>query len=410
MSEIPPESNPSPAENAPRTVVGNRVDFSAALDSFQGPLDLLLYLIKENEVEISEIPIAKLLEQYLLFMDRADQWDLQLAGEFLVMAVTLMEIKSRHLLPDPAVPEEGEELIEDPRNELVRQLLEYRRLKDQAKALELLLDWWQCHHPRGMSDELPELSTEQNEEAGKGAAREALQNVDLFGIFAAYERVMKAVLAAAPRSIVPDTETLEDRVTRIERALKTRPTTRFLELVLDPFSRADIAATFFALLELVRRRAIRLVQQDEYGNFDVHAHDEQEDALQSKREVEASESAERETLNAKLAQDALAMQGLGGGGNFQFSRKRAPARAKFEGIVRPEDMEESGTEEAEVGRRIDAILANADAISERFEQSRDGKLREAETAPEDNNGGQKKESVQPPAANSPAAEEKAHSS
>ena len=410
MSDIQSKSNPSPADNAPRTVVGNRLDFSATLDSFQGPLDLLLYLIKENEVEISEIPIAKLLEQYLLFMDRADQWDLQLAGEFLVMAVTLMEIKSRDLLPEPAVAEEGEEIIEDPRNELVRQLLEYRRLKDQAKALELLLDWWQCHHPRGMSDELPEPTSEQNEAADKGAAREALLNVDLFGIFAAYERVMKAVLAAAPRSIVPDTESLEDRVTRIERALRTRPTTRFLELVLDPFSRADIAATFFALLELVRRRAVRLVQQDEFGNFDVRAHDEQEDALQSKREIEATESAERETLDAKQAQDALAMQGLGGG-NFQFSRKRAPARAKFEGIVRPEDMEESGTEEAEVGRRIDAILANADAISERFEQSRDGKLREDEVAGQlTQDDAQKKDGVTPPAVNAPVVEDKARSS
>src|SRR4029079_19550859 len=94
-----PDSAPSATVTGPRTAVGNRVDFSASLASFQEPLDLLLYLIKENEVEITEIPIARILEQYLRFLDEAPQWDLQLAGEFLVMATTLMEIKSRELLP-----------------------------------------------------------------------------------------------------------------------------------------------------------------------------------------------------------------------------------------------------------------------------------------------------------------------
>lgn len=384
MSEQTPEEHPSsdaPRADGPRTVVGNRADFSAQLESFQGPLDLLLYLIKENEVEITEIPISTLLEQYLKFMDAGEQWDLQVAGEFLVMAVTLMEIKSRELLPELDTPEDGEEIIEDPRNELVRQLLEYRRLKDQSKGLELLQDWWQCHHPRGMADELPEPTNEQDVEAGRSAAREALVNIDLFGLFAAYERVMKAVLSQQPRSIVPDTETLEDRVKRIERALRTRPATRFIELVLNPFSREDIAATFFALLELVRRRSIRVIQDEEFGNFDVRKPDEKEHAMQSKLESDTAEASEREAFRAKAALDALAAQGLGGPGEkFQFNKKRGPARARFEGIVRPEDVEETDVEELEIGRRIDAILAAADAISERFEQSREGRVRD-DTAP-----------------------------
>src|SRR5437762_13681224 len=103
-----PDSASSATAAAPTTSVGNRVDFSARLDSFHGPLDLLLYLIKENEVEITEIPIARILEQYLHFLEQAEQWDLQLAGEFLVMAATLMEIKSRELLPVTAQPGEAE--------------------------------------------------------------------------------------------------------------------------------------------------------------------------------------------------------------------------------------------------------------------------------------------------------------
>ena len=374
--EVPVASDAAPVL---RTSVGNRIDFSATLESFQGPLDLLLYLIKENEVEIADISIAMVLDQYLKFMDQAGQWDLQLAGEFLVMAVTLMEIKSRELLPVQETVEEDDDVIEDPRSELVRQLLEYRRLKDQAKALEELAEWWSCHHPRGMSDEVAEPVVEQTEETDRTAARDALVNVDLYGMFAAYERVMKAVLSQQPRNIVLDTESIEDRINRIEKMLKSRPFARFVELVLDPFNRSDVAATFFALLELVRRRSIRLVQTEAYGNFDVNSRDPNAPDNESRMEIEAAEAAEREALDAKAVQDALLAQGLAPTGEkVQFNRKRGQTRPKFEGIVRPEDVEEIDAEELEIGRRIDAILAAADAISERFEQSRDGKIRDDE--------------------------------
>ena len=169
-----------------------RVDFSAALDSFQGPLDLLLYLIKENEVEITDIPIARILEQYLRFLDGAPQWDLQLAGEFLVMAATLMEIKSRELLPVQEQPADGEEIIEDPRTELVRQLLQYRQLKEQARTLEKLQDDWLQRRPRGFFGDLPETPDEENPAADRALAKEALLDLDLYGLFAAYERTLKA--------------------------------------------------------------------------------------------------------------------------------------------------------------------------------------------------------------------------
>ncbi|HLX59836.1 MAG TPA: segregation/condensation protein A [Planctomycetota bacterium] len=388
---------PAPTDTAPRTVVGSRVDFSAKLEEFQGPLDLLLYLIKENEVDIANIPIARVLEQYLRFMDQAGQWDLQLAGEFLVMAVTLMEIKSRELLPMQEQPagEEDEELIEDPRSELVRQLLEYRRLKDQAKALELLAEWWQGHHPRGMDDDIPEPES-GDPEADRSAAREALVDVDLYALFAAFEKMMKAVLAQQPRNIVLDSESIEDRIARIEHSLKARPFARFIELVVNPLDRGDIAATFFALLELLRRRSIRLVQHGPYGSFDVKSRDPNSPDDEARTEMEAAEAADRDALKAKAEQDALAAQGIEtAGGRFHFTRKRMPPRPKFEGIVRPEDVEEIDAEEVEIGRRIDAILAAADAISERFEQSREGRARE-EQPPE----------TQPPQSQTPPPEEK----
>ena len=109
-------------------------NYLVALDTFHGPLDLLLYLVKRNEVDVLDVPVAKLADQFLEFLAAVREVDVELAGDFLVMAATLMEIKARSLLP--AEPEPGEEDEPDPRRELVKQLLEYRRFKDAAAALE----------------------------------------------------------------------------------------------------------------------------------------------------------------------------------------------------------------------------------------------------------------------------------
>src|SRR5262249_27257578 len=154
---------------------------------------------------------------------------------------------------------------------------------------------------------------------------------------AAFEKMMKAVLAQQPRNIVLDNESIEDRISRIESTLIERPFARFIELVINPYNRGDIAATFFALLELLRRRTVRLVQLSPYGTFDVKSRDPNAADQDEQAEMEAAESVDREALKAKAEQDALAAQGVAeAGGKFQFTRKRLPARPKFEGIVRPE--------------------------------------------------------------------------
>ncbi|HEY3324544.1 MAG TPA: segregation/condensation protein A [Planctomycetota bacterium] len=374
MAESEPTTN---SQSVPRTTVGGHIDFSATLETFQGPLDLLLYLLKENEVEITDIPIAVILEQYLRFMDQAGQWDLQLAGEFLVMAATLMEIKSRELLPVEVQPGEGEEIIEDPRSELVRQLLEYRRLKEQARALETAEDNWRQCRPRGLLGDVPEPSEEGNVEADRATAREALLDVDIYGIFAAYERILKSVLAQAPRALKNEGESLEQKIVRIEATLQERPFIPFMELILNPTDRGDVAATFLALLELVRRRAVRLQQQQEYGVFDIQRQNEAEADELARQEAQAAEASAEAAVQDKTARMA-AQETIGPDGEKLpwLKKKRLPARPKFEGLLRPEDVEEIDTEEHEIGRRIDAILAAADAISERFEQSREGKIRE----------------------------------
>ncbi|MBE7463703.1 MAG: segregation/condensation protein A [Planctomycetes bacterium] len=367
---MPESGAEAPAPAGTLTPVGGREDFSARLESFQGPLDLLLYLIKENEVDIVNIPIHQILEQFLKYLDAALEWDLHLAGEFLVMAATLMEIKSRELLPVQETVE-GEEIIEDPRSELVRQLLRYRRLKEQARALEEQLERWEHSHPRGCFDEIPELPPEET------PAEEMELDFDLYDLLTAFERVQKSVLAATPRRVGYEGETVEEAIDRIERVLKERPYSRFVELVAHARSRPDIATCFVALLELVRRRMIRLVQAGEAAGIEVKVQSPEEaEALAREESLRADEVqtiAEREKAEraAQLAEEAAAL-GVSVEELPWKTRRTLLAKKKFEGVVRPEDLEEIDAEEGEIGRRIDAIFAAVDAITQRFEGQRPG--------------------------------------
>jgi segregation and condensation protein A len=372
-TSVPPDADSTPVapQEPPRSVVTGREDFAASLETFAGPLDLLLYLIKEDEVEITNIPIARVLEQYLKFIDAEQDLDLHMAGEFLVMATTLMEIKSRELLPVQEALE-GEELIEDPRSELVRQLLRYRQLKERARFLESRMDRWQQQRSRGLLDEIPEPAPDEAEPL-------PMPEIDLYELLTLFERLRKSVLAQVPRAVGYEGETLEEKVVRIEKTLQERPFTRFSALIADVRSRADIALTFIALLELVRRRMIRLMQEGAFGNLDVKVQSQEEaeelahhEALAAENVVDIAfrEKAERE---AKLAAEAAAM-GVSVDKLPWKTRRAVLARPKFEGLVRPEDVEELDAEEAEISRRIDAILAAADAISQRFEDSRIGQV------------------------------------
>ena len=112
------------------------MNYLVELESFHGPLDLLLYLVKKEEVDVLDIPISLLADQFIEYLNAVPELDVEFAGEFIVMAATLMEIKSRSLIPQTAAPTDDEEAL-DPRRELVRQLIEYRKFKDAASALEL---------------------------------------------------------------------------------------------------------------------------------------------------------------------------------------------------------------------------------------------------------------------------------
>src|SRR5919201_3835776 len=165
------------------------MDYLVDLDTFRGPLDLLLYLVKRDEVDIRDIPIARVAEQFKQYLDVLTLIDVEAAGDFLVMAATLMEIKSKLLLR-PGPGEEADEPDEDPRLGLVRQLLEYKRFKGAAEALEARLEQ--------QSQRLPPLPVA----AAASPAAPALKPVELWDLVSAFSRLLRETLALAPQQIV----------------------------------------------------------------------------------------------------------------------------------------------------------------------------------------------------------------
>jgi segregation and condensation protein A len=226
--------------------------YSVRLPVFEGPLDLLLHLIRINEVEITDIPIARIGEQYLEYLTLINDLDLELVGEYLVMAATLAWIKSRMLLPAERVGEDGEEI--DPRAELVARLLEYQRFKEVAAELgERKRLGRDVFAATGFDLEAPDESEREIE-------------VGLFDLVEAYRRVLEAKLDAEskPHEIEAEEITVRERMTEVMTALESRPSIDFDVLLREeqnrPYTKAVIIATFIAILELTRLAAIRIYQ------------------------------------------------------------------------------------------------------------------------------------------------------
>lgn len=230
--------------------------YRVVLESFTGPLDLLLYLIKRDEVDIYDIPIARVTEQYLEHVRLMQALDLEVAGEFLVMAATLMRIKAKMLLPRPEV--EGEEEEEDPREELVRRLLEYRRFKNAAERLKERAEERLHRVGRGRLD----LEEPEEEEPG-----ELEIPVDLVGLLRTFAQLIERAPRMEPYEVILDEFTLEEKVERIESVLVRDGEVEFTDLFEGGASRAEVIVTFIAMLELLRLQRIRLRQSAIFGRI-----------------------------------------------------------------------------------------------------------------------------------------------
>lgn len=226
--------------------------YHVKLEAYEGPLDLLLYLIKRDEVDIWDIPIAQIAGEYLEYINMMKLLDLDVIGEFLVMAATLMKIKSRMLLPQE---EAIEEEIEDPRSELVEQLLEYEMYKERAKTFK----------------ELEETQSKLFTRPPAGIpASEPTFEASLFDLLTAFRNVMKEKAPEIVREIVPFKITLEEKVDQILERLKKKDRISFSLLFKECLSKGELIVTFLALLELIKQRRVRIHQPKLFGEIAVY--------------------------------------------------------------------------------------------------------------------------------------------
>jgi segregation and condensation protein A len=228
------------------------MDYQVELDTFRGPLDLLLYLVKRHEVDICDIPIARVAEQFLAYLNVIQLIDVEWAGEFLVMAATLMEIKSRMLLPRS---EEEAEAGDDPRRELVRQLLEYKKFKDAAAALEAQAERQLERMPR-LPLELP---------PPPDPAQQPLQRVELWDLVSAFGRLMRETASLAPQQIVSDETPIHVHMERIAALLAEKERVPFADVFAPPRTRGRLLGLFLATLELIKGRSILAEQPELFG-------------------------------------------------------------------------------------------------------------------------------------------------
>ena len=235
-------------------------EYQVKFEVFEGPLDLLLYLIKKEEVDIYEVNLTKLATQFIAHIDLMREFDLEIAGEFLVMASTLMYIKSRELLPvDQQVQVEQEEDGEDPRWELIRQLVEYKKFKDAAAQLQTLEERQEGIYPR-----LPaKLEFADDKPAAK-------PEVSIFDLLNAVNSVLKRFEKRdSTREIYEDKWTVSEKIEYIVRTLTTRENIRFSELFEDAMSRSEVVCTFLALLELIRLKQLVCAQPEAFAEIEI---------------------------------------------------------------------------------------------------------------------------------------------
>ncbi|MDH4185876.1 MAG: segregation/condensation protein A [Nitrospira sp.] len=227
--------------------------YQVRIENFEGPLDLLLHLIKKSEINIYDIPIHLIARQYLEYIEAMTDLNLTVAGEFLVMAATLIQIKSKMLLPvDETVVDEEDG--PDPREELVRRLLEYKQFKEAANQLDEHERLWKEIYSR---EQGPSVALESDETL--------LDNVSLFDLVDALQGILNRNPGKTFMEILPDNLTVRDRMSAILDMLEGRESVNFLELFESSCHRLVIIVTFLAVLELMRLRTARVFQTENFG-------------------------------------------------------------------------------------------------------------------------------------------------
>ncbi|MEI6081915.1 MAG: segregation/condensation protein A [Verrucomicrobiota bacterium] len=235
-------------------------EYKVQLEAFEGPLDLLLYLVKKDEVDIYDISIERITTQYLEYLETFEVLHIEVAGEFLVMAANLLYIKSRTLLPkDQQMPEEEAE-EDDPRWELIRQLIEYRKFKEAAAHLRDQEDLQAALFPRAVSlDPAHAPLLDDNLLIG---------DIGIFDLINAFQRALRRLPVEEKQGeIHEETFTVTDRINHLMKLVDRGVSMRFEELFGQASTRSELVVTFLAILELIRMKQFRVRQQEQFGEI-----------------------------------------------------------------------------------------------------------------------------------------------
>jgi segregation and condensation protein A len=232
--------------------------YTIKLHEFEGPLDLLLFFIKRDELDIYNIPISRITKEFLDYVHYMEILDLEIAGEFLVMAAELMQIKVRMLLP----PEPGEEEEQDPRANLIKRLVEYKRFKEVAVGMSVQEDAQRKVHYRGYYEADPRVTTEEEED-------QSLRDVSLFDLISSFKFAIERMPKKFVHEIVRLNVTLEEQIDYILDFFSRRSEATFYELVKDMVEKIRVVVTFIALLEMIRSKQIVVRQAEAFGDVSI---------------------------------------------------------------------------------------------------------------------------------------------
>ena len=233
-------------------------NYPVHLENFDGPLDLLLHLIKKNEVNVYDIPVALITQQYLDYVNLMQELNLDVAGEFLVMAATLIHVKSRMLLPRPDPRQDDPE--EDPREALVRRLLEHQKFKAAAELL----------HERETVRSAQRMRPDERVADVAGEPVEPEIEVDLFSLMSAFRQVLERAKQRPTMYLPPEQMSIETRIEQLMARLSETEACGFEDLFADVQAKAGMIVTFLALLEMIRLKLVRVFQGGAFGEIRVY--------------------------------------------------------------------------------------------------------------------------------------------
>lgn len=246
----------------PATESAPTIDYKIQLENYYGPLDLLLHLVREDEVEITDIPILRVTEQYIAFLNMMSKFDLNIASDFLVMAATLLVIKARMLAPRPLTEEDLEDAEQDPRFELIRKLIEYKKFKDAARGFGRLLDRQALRtHRRPYRPPTP------IEEESKVELR-------VWDLVSAYARLMKTILLDAPQSILYDHVLVSSLMEEMVLRLRREKSFLFSSCAAPSLGKVRRVGNFLAMLQLAKQQIVTLEQPGDFADIRITLRDD----------------------------------------------------------------------------------------------------------------------------------------